>query len=193
MTAIVSEFTQTPFFPELSHRGPSFARMVDHVERNRSLTQVIETGTARIAGNWGGDGQSTLIWDWLADRLPITVTSIDIEPEAVAIARSQVKHVEFIVGDSVCALAAMRPEKLRRTALLYLDSYDWTPETHLESAFHHLAELASVWAYLPSGCMIAVDDVHGQFVGKHVMVYRFMSKLGIEPAFAGSQAGWIKP
>lgn len=193
MGQLVEEFVKTDFYPLLDIRGPSFARMIEHIEASHSLPLVIETGTARIQGNWGGDGQSTLIWDWAAERLPISVLSIDIDSSFVDIARNQVKNVHFAVGDSVATLSAIPEDALKRVGLIYLDSYDWTPETQFDSAFHHMAELASIWAHLPSGCMVAVDDCHSQFVGKHVFVYNFMNKLGIQPTFTGYQAGWIKP
>lgn len=193
MNTIKQAFQEADFYPALDVRGPTFAHMIDHLEQHTHLNHLIETGTARIQGNWGGDGQSTLIWDWLADRLPISVTSIDICETGVNIAKSQVKNIKFIVGDSIEALASYPPENLSRVGLLYLDSYDWSPETNMESAFHHMAELATVWAHLPSGCMIAVDDCHSQFKGKHIMVYMFMNKMGIKPHFVGYQVGWIKP
>ncbi len=196
MGSIAQEFLNEAFYPSLRDRGPTFARMIHHLEEQTNhthLSQIIETGTARIQGNWGGDGQSTLIWDWVAQRLPLAVTSIDISEQGVAVAESQVQHVKFIVGDSVQTLATFSPEELARVGLLYLDSYDWTPETSLESSFHHMAELAAVWAHLSSGCMVAVDDCHSQFQGKHLLVYMFMEKMGIKPAFVGYQVGWIKP
>ena len=118
--------------------------------------------------------------------------SIDIDPAHVEVAKSQVKHVRFAVGDSVATLAALPDEALRRVGLVYLDSYDWRAERQFESAFHHLAELGSIWAKLPKGCMIVVDDCHSPYVGKHVMVHHFMKKIGIEPSFVGYQVGWVK-
>lgn len=191
---IAQLFQEQPFFSSLRDRGPTFANMIHHIASNPQFTEVIETGTARIQGNWGGDGQSTLLWDWVAAHLPnLKVTSIDIDEKGIEVARSQVRHVEFIAGDSLNVLARLDREKIRRVGLLYLDSYDWTEETAQESAFHHMAELTLVWSHLPKGCMIAIDDCHGPFVGKHVFVYMFMNKLGIRPAFTGYQVGWIKP
>jgi len=59
----------------------------------------------------------------------------------------------------------VKPETLD---FLYLDSYDLT-ET-IDSPTHHLAELASVYPRLPSGCLIAVDDCVSEQHGKHRFV-----------------------
>lgn len=66
-------------------------------------------------------------------------------------------------------------------------------EPELDSAFHHFAELATVWRLLPSDCLIMVDDRHSETSGKHFMVQFFMEKLGIEPVYKGHQIGWLKP
>jgi hypothetical protein len=69
---------------------------------------------------------------------------------------------------------------------------DWSVERGYISACHHLMELLAVWDRLPSGCMIAVDDVHGTHHGKHVAILEFMNERNISPAFFGYQIAWIK-
>jgi len=187
-----------PFANRLFRRLDGFLQMADHIEWAYSvagLNQIIETGTARVAGNWEGDGQSTLIWDYFASILgELKVTSIDLDPRAARIAKDQVTNrVEFIVGDSVEVLSKMSKEKLNKTCLLYLDSYDWSPELQAESSGHHLKELMAVYEHLPGGCLIVVDDCHSPTQGKHTEVKRFFEGLGIPPQFVGYQSGWTKP
>jgi hypothetical protein len=201
MGSLKDLFVASEMFGRLEHRAVTMASAIEHIERvhqkgfggNASgLNKIVETGTSRIEGNWAGDGQSTLVWDWVASYLDISVTSIDLNPEYVEIAKKQTStRIEYICADSVESLSKMA--NIESIGLLYLDSFDWAPEINLVSAFHHLAELATVWAKLPSGCLVMIDDCHEEFQGKHVMVYLFMKKLGIEPAFTGYQAGWIKP
>ena len=196
MGVIEEKFIDSEMFLKLRHRSHTMAKMVEHVESSH-LDYIIETGTAYIKDCWGGHGQSTLVWDWLVGELQperdLRVISIDMNREGIDNAREQTKFVSFVCGDSVTVLNDLPDEKLRKCALLYLDSYDWQPETALESSFHHLAELAAVWSGLPSGCMIAVDDRHSADRGKHLFVAQFMEKLRIKPRFAAYQIAWIKP
>jgi SAM-dependent methyltransferase len=184
-------------FRKLKLRAYTMSKMVGHVEdacAKNNCSAIIETGTARIKDNWGGDGQSTLVWEWLCQQIVgLRAVSIDITPEHVAAAREQVKRVQVIEGDSIKTLAHLSRELVENCRLLYLDSFDWHPEHAMDSMFHHMAELATVYADLPSGCLIAVDDRHSRDQGKHFMVQAFFEKLGIEPLFAEYQIGWVKP
>jgi hypothetical protein len=192
MGSVKERFIDSKMFHDLKHRSYTMAEMIGHLETSK-LPWIVETGTARITGNWGGDGQSTLVWDWVSEHLQKKVLSIDMNLEAVNNASAQTKNVKYICADSVQTLNNLDADVVQNIGLLYLDSFDWAPEIHLDSSFHHMAELAAVWRYLPSGCLIVVDDRHSPEQGKHFMVAAFMDKLGIEPLFAEYQIGWIKP
>lgn len=191
-TSIAEAFNAQPWAKQLARRKPNFEFMCCHMgEMIERAPYIVETGTAWDKGNWAGQGQSTLIWDWLAGVIPVSPISIDIRKEASETAASQTTRVVFETGDSINVLSKFYwPEKI---GLLYLDSFDWTEELNLESSFHHVMELASVFASLPPGCLIVVDDRHGDMKGKHWLVEAFMTKLEIKPAFKGHQIGWIKP
>lgn len=181
-----------PYFESLGQRKGGFELAVSHVMESRHK-HIIETGTARTEDSYEGDGLSTVIWDRLAQAVTgVTVCSIDCNQENVDLAKRLTKKVFFRVGDSVQILNGMAEHLISETSLLYLDSYDWHPSVALDSSFHHMAELASVWRLLPSGCMIMVDDRHGERLGKHLMIQFFMSKLQIEPVYKGYQIAWIK-
>jgi hypothetical protein len=189
---LTKEFKNSEMYPKLAHRAETFALMVAHVE-SAGKGLIVETGTARTKDNWNGDGQSTLIFDWLCDNLPVNAKSVDLDPVAVEIAKSQVKNVEVVCSDSVKFLSSLKDEELSELKLLYLDSFDYKEELALDCQFHHMAELSTIWAKIPSGCLIVVDDRVNHHVGKHFMVAYFMHKLNIEPYFVGYQIGWIKP
>ena len=192
MGAVEDKFLESDMFQKLRHRSHTMAKIVAHVERNWvNLNQIIETGTAYIPDCWSGHGQSTLVWDWLSEELGCDVLSIDINPDASA--KTETKRVEYATGDSIKILSQLPERTVSRCGLLYLDSFDWQKETSFHSSFHHLSELATVWAQLPNGCMVAVDDRHSAFEGKHVLVAAFMEKMGIKPVFAEYQIAWIKP
>lgn len=189
-------FESQPWFNALSYRKDTFGIMIDYFEKAAALglNQIIETGTARARGNWSGDGQSTLIWDWLAGEVAgAKVLSIDLNPKAVEVAKEQTKNVKFLVGDSIEKLMAQTSKVLSKVGLLYLDSMDFDWSQGDISARHHLGELSSVWDSLPSGCLIAVDDCHSPYQGKHTAIAAFMAEKQIAPAFTGYQIGWIKP
>jgi len=51
--------------------------VADLIARGRPVN-IVETGCARQPDNWAGDGQSTLVWDWLLDKVGGTGLSMDI-------------------------------------------------------------------------------------------------------------------
>lgn len=193
---ILELFDNDERFKKLARRRDNFREMVAHVvewveEHGSAL--IIETGSAWDKNNWEGQGQSTLIWDWLAANLKgVKVISIDITPTSVENAKEQTKHVEFFLGDSIQTLNSFDEKRLGAVALLYLDSFDWAKEINHESSYHHAMELAAVWRLLPDNCMICVDDRHGDFDGKHWKVELFMQQLGYTPEFRNHQVGWVK-
>lgn len=194
---ILEQLKAEPWFERTRKRGPNFAKMVEHVLQKHADTPagdeilIVETGCARNDNNWEGDGHSTYIWDWLAERVPaVKVHSLDIDPESIKLASAITKHVEYHEGDSVKSLLEM---DLSHCWLLYLDSFDWSPQIHLESSFHHMQELTAAWRAIPSGCLVAVDDRHGEQAGKHFLVDKFMTHLGLKPVFMNCQIGWVKP
>ena len=97
--------------------------------------------------------------------------------------------MQIVCLDSIIAIRAIsNPEKID---FLYLDSFDLT-ET-IDSPSHHLAELASIYPRLSSGCIIAIDDCVSDQLGKHRFVKEWLSGLNVEPVFNGYITIWIKP
>lgn len=178
---------------KLGHRGLTFQFMIQHLEK-LYLKNIIETGTARIKDNWAGDGQSTLIWDWYINKYPTAqCVSIDLSEQSVNTACEQTSKVKYICGDSISVLNSMADNDLNKCGLFYMDSFDLDQNNPLPSSLHHLMELTAVWRFLPSGCMIVVDDCISNEIGKHILVRDFFDHLSIKPAFIGYQCGWIKP
>lgn len=189
---ILEKFKAQSFYPRLGRRGPNFALMVQHVLEIEGRSTILETGCAWDKDNYEGQGQSTLLWDWLAgEMVGLNVVSIDITEASVKSAKEQTTRVNYILGNSIIELSKFEdPEDI---ALLYLDAYDWTPEMNLESAAHHLMELTGIFARLRPGTMVVVDDRHGEFKGKHWMVEEYFKQLKVKPVFKNYQIGWILP
>ena len=185
-----------PNFMRLNQRRFGFLKIANYLENiyaTAGLNYIVETGTARQFNNWEGDGQSTLVWDYLASVLSLHIISIDIDSKAVALAKSQVSDkVKFYLGDSVKVLCGLDDEIVEKIGVLYLDSFDWTPELNEQSSQHHLRELEAVYRRLSVGALIVVDDCHSDTQGKHIAVKKFFADKKIEPAFSGYQTGWVK-
>lgn len=173
---------------EQSVRWDAFIYIADELTAKNRPVHIIETGCARKQDNWYGDGQSTQLWDWVIGKVGGTGVSFDISEESVTYARSVVKNINIVQSDSVIGL---RTHDASSADLLYLDSYDLTDG--IESPLHHLAELSSVYASLPSGCLIVVDDCISDNHGKHRMVKGFLESLGVHEVFSGYVTIWRKP
>lgn len=190
--ALAEEFLSK--FKNLGKRKEGFTRIIEHLSKrlDDSIT-IIETGTARDRGNWYGDGQSTLIWDWyLSKNTHAKGYSLELLSEHAKIAQSQCEFMQVLVGDSVSLLHELGPA-INKCALLYLDSFDLVLHDPHPSSLHHIFELTASWAHLPSGCLIVVDDRISEQIGKHKYVQEFMNLLRIKPDFDGYQIGWVKP
>jgi hypothetical protein len=188
-------FLETVFKPQLKHllrhRAESFQIMFELLEKKPEKEFcVVETGTSRQPGNWGGDGQSTVQWDMFVNFYNGKVFSVDISEENCQAASTQCSEkTTLICSDSVSFLNRV---SLHEIDLLYLDSYDVDFNAPHPSALHHLKELCACWRDLKSGCIIAVDD-HNSGTGKGMYVKDFFDNIGMKPIFEGYQIVYVKP
>jgi len=180
------------FAPHLgaTRRWQAFVFIADALAELRRPIGIVETGCLRQIGNWAGDGQSTVVWDWLVKQHGGYGHSYDISPESVAAARSSVSTMQVHQQDSVEALAGFASAST--IDLLYLDSYDWTAQSDA-SAQHHRKELEAIYDRLRPGCLIAVDDCMGKSEGKHALVLPWLAERGVEPIVTGYVYVWRKP
>lgn len=181
------------FGDRLYHRRDGFAFIIPKLQQLARPVFIVETGTARQQNNWMGDGQSTLIWDWVMRQVGDYAVSIDIDEKAVALAHKQCSQVYCKHADSQQFLRGLVDAD--KVDLLFLDAYDWG-DTKLQntlSELHHIGELAAIYERLRPGCLIAVDDCHGIDRGKHVLVQEFFQRLGVEPKHRSYLTVWQKP
>jgi len=180
------------FAPHLgaTRRWQAFVFIADRLAELRRPIGIVETGCLRQIGNWAGDGQSTVVWDWLLKQHGGYGHSYDISAESVAAARSSVSTMQVHQQDSVEALAGFASAST--IDLLYLDSYDWTADSDA-SAQHHRKELEAIYDRLRPGCLIAVDDCMGKSEGKHALVLPWLAERGVEPIVTGYVYVWRKP
>ncbi len=164
--------------------------MRDQLEREHPV--IIETGTLREPGNWKGDGQSTRLWQWVAEHKSGCMMSVDMDYRACELAKRECPKVHVICQDSVSFLRGFMPFAV---TLLYLDSAQWglLPQDNIDCWMNQVAELAAIWAKLPSGCLIASDDSQTVDRGKPVLTRRLFQALGIEPVHDSYIVAWKKP
>ena len=146
----------------LLEREVSFRKIFQELDQISGPITIIETGCARQVGNWGGDGQSTLLFDRYVSERGGHVWSVDIDPAAVLVCQQQVSnHVTITQSDSVKflhSLACNFVELNRKIDLCYLDSFDLDWQNSLPSSLHHLKELAAIKPALSPETLIVVDD-----------------------------------
>jgi hypothetical protein len=191
MNTFMKRFDAT-YGPLLGAREPTFrAVMMEAVARN--VRSIVETGCARKEGNWGGDGQSTIILDDFARVVGGSFTTIDINPDAIAVASELCPDATFFCEDSVKALAATR----NTIDLLYLDSFDVDMAAPYPAAIHCMFEFTSAMKRLHSGSIVFIDDSPAnpqlKITGKGLLVAQYMEQRGIRPFTVGYQAAWIMP
>ncbi|MFM8279759.1 MAG: hypothetical protein ACKN9R_05385 [Candidatus Limnocylindrus sp.] len=175
------------FYPNLgsTRRWAAFQEIARLLSAKRKPL-IVETGCLRRIGNWNGDGQSTVIWDWFGGE----VFSVDIDPIAVETAQRACPLVNVTCGDSVDYLVNFK--RAGEIDLLYLDSYDYIPGLDA-AAEHHLNELRAIYKRLPHGCIIAVDDCFSPTEGKGSLVRVFLENYGVQPIHESYMTIWVKP
>jgi len=199
--------------PKLAQRQPTLRYVFEHLDRKNGAVFIVETGCVRQAGNWAGDGQSTILFDRFVSQWPGSVMhSVDIDPSATALCRTLVSSgTQVHTGDSVPflrQLARRPPEGFAAADLLYLDSYDVDFDAPHPSALHHMKELVAASRLIGPGTLVVVDDAPREAVfiqsgneigllteprvsGKGKYVADYARSLGLAPVFSGYQAGWL--
>lgn len=141
---------------------------------SREQVVILETGSLRESGNWKLDGQSTRLWQWIRERKPGIAVSVDVDARAQHLTYQECHPVHAVCQDSVTFMRGFLPFAV---TLLYLDS--------AECPWNTLAELASIYERLPTGCLIASDDAPTKAT--------LISKVLPTPELDGYVTVWRKP
>lgn len=175
---------------DLGKRAEAFNVITERLESLGRPVTIVETGCVRQEGNWGGDGQSTLVWDKFVQHVGGKVYSVDLDAHAAALAHALTSdHTTVEANDSIAWLMHMAPFGLE-VDFLYLDSYDidWAnPEPSME---HHLEEVLAAEPMLHPGSIVAVDD-NSEDVGKGYLVGKHAERHGWDILCDGYVRAWI--
>ena len=200
--------------PQLNYRERTFRRIFEHLDLLAGPVIIVETGCLRMANNWSGDGQSTLLFDKYIGYRDQTSEchTVDIDPSAVSECKNLVsQRVQVNQSDSVQYLNSLSRALTganKTISLLYLDSYDVDMTYWQPAAAHHLKELLAAFRCVNERTLVVVDDCPlnanlirrdgNQFAlignpsvgGKGRLVAEFADAVGAKLEFAEYQAGW---
>ena len=200
--------------PKLAHRERTFRKIFEYLDQIEGPISIVETGCARLEGNWSGDGQSTVLFDrYISTRDQESVCfTVDISPESVAACSKLVSdRVQVTQDDSVHFLNELSKAfymQQRCISFVYLDSFDLDMVYWQPSAIHHLKELVAIRNCIDGKTLVVVDDCplnanliptnDGQLGvigapsvgGKGRLVAEYAQAVGAKVEFAEYQAGW---
>lgn len=179
-------------------RRPRFEKLAESMLAANRQICIVETGCMRACTTDDGpegDGCSSLVWDYVAQRTNGIFISIDISQANVDFTRPKLgERSTMFCTESVRFLSSLN-WLAQAIDFLYLDSMDWQG-TVIErelSALHHAAELSAAWPWINPGGLIAVDDCVGSYAGKHAIVKRFFDAIGVAPIVDDYIHVWRKP
>jgi len=185
------ELFDKKFSKKLVGRAKTFRKTFELLQlKNKSYYHIVETGCARIADSFAGDGMSTVLFDEFVNYYEGSVVSVDINKAHCNLARSITSNkTEVHCEDSVSFLWRYDPPI--PIDLLYLDSFDINFSKPHPAMLHHLKELCAIIKHLKEGTMIVVDDMQNETSGKGVYIAEFLRDLGYKRFIDGYQIGWI--
>jgi hypothetical protein len=175
------------FTPLLAQRAGSLYQAL-LLATARNVKTIVETGTTRIAGNWAGDGQSTVIFAQFAKRYGCRLWTCDVDAAAIEVARGLTaecaSHVEYVASDSVEFLRQF-PDPID---FLYLDSFDFDAARDPNPPQDHaLREAQAALHALHAQSIILVDDCGLPHGGKGGKVVPFLLGQGWQVIGLGYQ------
>jgi hypothetical protein len=146
----------------LGKRTPTMQRALDTSVARGGRT-IIETGCARMADSWEGDGMSTLVfgehvthcggWLWTVDNDAVNLAT------AMTLSQPYRSRITYSLGDSVAFLRAFGGP----IDLLYLDSLDYPYGTLLD-LYGGRDDIAAAEATLAAMSEAEIVDRHGDLI-----------------------------
>lgn len=158
---------------------------------------IVETGTTRLVGDWGG-GQSTLLFADVARHYDKHVWTVDIDPACIEtckqITAEYADKITYVVNDSVEFLKYFNQE----IDFLYLDSldcpeYDAPESPNLVAAQNHqLKEFQAAERLLTDRTVVLLDDNGFSNGGKAKQTKIYLEQTNWMCLVDYQQSLWIK-
>lgn len=150
---------------------------------SRNATNIVETGTIRLAGNWAFDGQSTRVFGAFAERYGCKLWTCDATERHIELARDLTapfaRQIEYVVSDSVAFLERFSEP----IDLLYLDAVDFDADAPAAAQDHALREGQAALHALHDDSIVLIDDCGGvPHGGKGATVIPFLLGHGWQVA-----------
>lgn len=208
------EYFDSVAAPRLAYREITFRKVFEYLDQIQGSIVIVETGCVRSAGNWDGDGQSTLLFDkYISTRDGDSICyTVDISPISVQECKYLVSdRVVVTQDDSVRYLHALSQQlqaENKTINFVYLDSFDLDKVYWQPSAIHHLKELLAIKESINEMTLVVVDDspMQAHYVssgvamintietpvigGKGRLIAEYAQATGAKLEFAEYQAGW---
>lgn len=147
----------------------------------KNQPKIFEVGCIRVKDAWESDGQSTMVWDWIAKKSGGQCLSFDLVEDHVALARLTCPNVQSYVGEGIFTLARNDYRIAENLDILFLDGMDFTGPHAYNAWISHIGMLAAAWPRLKKGCLLVIDDCVDDNEGKHVMIKDFFRRMGNRP------------
>ncbi len=185
-------FFDTEYLPKLEGRAGTF-RAVMREACTEGVANIVETGSIRVENNWGGDGQSTIIFDaYMRWATRGKFDTVDIDDQCMNLTKN-LQSTTFYCMDSVRYLLKRKDP----IDLLYLDSFDVNMNDPHNAAMHCMFEFCAAQPNLHSGSIIFIDDspMNEEYSvgGKGKYVSQYFTHLGVPPFVFGYQTAWKMP
>ena len=208
------DFFNNEAAPKLAHRERTFRKIYEYLDQLEGPITIVETGCARLAGNWSGDGQSTVLFDkYISARDEGSICyTVDLSATSVSECLKLVSERVIVKQDDsvhyLHELAKKFKENGQFISFVYLDSFDLDMTYWQPSAIHHLKELVALQTCIDKKTLLVVDDCplnvnflpapnnqiqmigHPSVGGKGRLVAEYAAAVGAKIEFAEYQAGW---
>jgi predicted O-methyltransferase YrrM len=193
----VNSWFETKYMGLLSSRYMTMKTALNlFLQRGGNL--IVETGTLRVANDWGG-GCSTLVFGDFCKRYGKKLITVDISSKNMEVSKQETKefaeYIQYIISDSVEFLKhTVQP----RIDLLYLDSMDCLENAKeddprlIEAQEHNLKELEFSLPKLHLDSIVLLDDNNFPNGGKTKKTKRYLMENGWICVLDYQQTLWVR-